>query len=317
MGPHCAQAPTRSAQDSKEDAADMPLDSEAESAPLIGGERSAMSPPPPPPSAIVATDEYKERMEKMMAELPFEVRAILDDDLAGYPIPAPLDPVPQKQLCCFLTPARDGHHSCCGVGLQRCAFIMAGMVLGMILAATLMAAIAAFVIPESVWTGGVCEHGWLQHMGDCYKPGPAVAPSAAAGKNYSAGETFADAKISCAAVGGNIVSSDKALRFIALLGKTASGPESAPLRGSWWAMHSDSCAVVHYAPGAAFGVHRNASSRAPAKLHSEGTLDVIITESAQCSGLAGVMCTTTPMPPIVSRYTQALRAVLTLGIYAE
>ncbi|AAQ73694.1 membrane protein [Psittacid alphaherpesvirus 1] len=301
MRPNGARTQTAPPPAAAEGTADVHGNGEAATIQLDG---QPSAPSPPLTTVFEATDDYKARRRNLESEPPFEVRAILDDELSDYPVAAPLDAVPQKHSCC------------CGVCLRRCAFVLTGMAVGMLLAAALLATIAAFAVPESVWTGGVCERGWVQHMGVCYKPGRTPPPSSAADGNFSAA-TFAGANTNCAAAGGSIVSSDQALSFLVLLSKTASGPNSAPPRGSWWTTHSGSCAIVHYAPSSTLEVYGNTSSLQSLALRTRDALDVSIAEDTQCSGSAGVMCAAAPAPPTALKYAQALRAILTLGVRAE
>lgn len=260
-----------------------------------GAQSPLQSSHPPNPYA-------KERMDQLMAELPFEVRAILDDDLeVVYP-----------ETALFSNGDAAGRRLCggccdCGIGLQRTALVLVGIFVGLLVTTIAAASAVAFAVPDSVWKGGVCVEGWTQHAGTCYMPG----------RNSSAGhgKKFVDAWDQCAELGGRIVSSGEALSLLSFLDKTVSGPDAAPPSGSWWATHSDTCAIVQYSPASVVAAVAATNATSNLKLNTKGKLAVVVTEDGRCDGSAGIMCSGPPEPSTAMRYVKALRVTLSFGLY--
>ncbi|QEG54094.1 Envelope protein UL45 [Cacatuid alphaherpesvirus 2] len=244
------------------------------------------------------TDSHKERMNKLMAELPFEVRAVIDDDPSIYAssyseyTPSDNEQPEQKQLC---LPSK-----CCnlGIGLQRSLLIIVGIFVGLLMALFISTAIMAFAIPDAAWEGGVCRQGWTQYMGDCYIHG---------GK--SSGETYANANANCVAIGGNIVSSSKAIQLLTMLDKMFSSSNSMSPRGSWWVNHTDTCASVDFFPS-----NNNQTNGIPSEFKSK--ISVVVIEK-KCTDMSGVLCISPPLVSSALRYAKALRVALSLGLYSE
>ncbi len=253
----------------------------------------------PPIISQTPSEDQRSHLEKMMAELPFEVRAILEDEPSvcsstSSSTTSTYSPHPSGELHSMRPENTGGQYwKACKVIL----LILLGIFLGLLIFMFVISTVIAFALPNSTWEGGLCPPDWIQHLDSCYRAGGGPPQ-----------DTYENAKLSCRALGGKIASSSKAIGFLTILDRLFYWSGSTSPQGLWWADDGGKCANVYFINS----IHDDSTASL-----STQKMSVALVENLQCSGTAGVICYMSPAISPALRYIKALRVALSFGVYEE